>query len=228
MDSIKKMNEALDYIEENLTSDSFTRAFKDFHGITPTDARENINSLKAFPKMTFQITVEGGLAMDYRIVKKESFKIVGIKKRVNIVFEGENPEISAMAESLDDNLIETLLDLSNVEPAGIINASANFSEGRMEEKGKLDHYIGVATTKNPPEELALLEVPASTWAVFEVVGSFPDTLQDVWGRIYSEWFPSSNYELAEGPEMLWNEGGDTEKPDYKSEIWLPVQKRITE
>jgi len=64
--------------------------------------------------------------------------------------------------------------------------------------------------------------------IFKVVGSFSDTLQDVWGRIYSEWFPSSNYELAEGPEILWNEGGDTKKPDYRSEIWLPVQRNITE
>ena len=77
--------------------------------------------------MTFQITVEGGLTIDYRIVKKESFKIVGIKKRVNIVFEGESPEITAIAKSLDDNLIKTFLDLSNVEPAGIINVSAKFS-----------------------------------------------------------------------------------------------------
>jgi len=49
----------------------------------------------------------------------------------------------------------------------------------MEEKGSLDHYSG----------------------------AFPATLKQIWGRIYSEWFPSSNYELAPGPEMLWNEGG---------------------
>ncbi|KGM45005.1 hypothetical protein NP83_08585 [Neobacillus niacini] len=47
-----------------------------------------------------------------------------------------------------------------------------------------------------------LEVPALTWAVFEAVGPFPNTLQNVWGRIYSEWYPSSNYQLAVGPEML--------------------------
>ncbi|MEY8417475.1 GyrI-like domain-containing protein [Tissierella praeacuta] len=53
--------------------------------------------------------------------------------------------------------------------------------------GKLDHYIGVATTKECLEGMVKLEVDASTWAVFEAVEPFPETLQETWGRIYSEW-----------------------------------------
>jgi len=37
-------------------------------------------------------------------------------------------------------IIEQLKKLSNFEPTGIISASTNFSEGRMEETGELDHY----------------------------------------------------------------------------------------
>lgn len=102
----------------------------------------------------------------------------------------------------------------------------NFSEGRMEERGELDHYIGVATTQECPPPYAKLEVPASAWAVFEVVGPFPGTLQNVWGRIYSEWFPSSNYEQVQGPELLWNESKDTHSPTFKSEIWIPVREAV--
>lgn len=112
-----------------------------------------------------------------------------------------------------------------MEPLGILQASTNFSEGRMEEKGGLDHYIGVATTEKCPDNLTQLEIRTSTWVVFESVGPFPDTLQDTWGRIYSEWFPSSNYELAEGPEILWNEDKDTTSPTFKSEIWIPIARR---
>jgi AraC family transcriptional regulator len=70
-----------------------------------------------------------------------------------------------------------------------------------------------------------LEVAASTWAIFEAVGPFPDALQNVWGRIYSEWLPSSNYELAEGPEILWNESKEVSSPNFRSEIWVPVLKK---
>ncbi|MHC1683999.1 MAG: GyrI-like domain-containing protein [Clostridiaceae bacterium] len=290
MDSLKKINEALSYIEENLTSeidfkevarialcseyhfqrmfsflagvtlaeyirrrrltlaafelknsnvriidvavkygysssDSFARAFQGLHGIKPSEARINGKSLKSYPRMTFQLSISGGNEMNYRIEEKEEFQIVGIKKRVPIIFNGVNTEIADMWKSLDGNMISTLKELSNVEPIGLISASTNFSEGRMEEKGELDHYIGVATNKKSPEYLTILEVPALTWSVFEAVGPFPDTLQNIWGRIYSEWFPSSSYEIAEGPEILWNENKDISSPNYRSEIWIPVVKK---
>ncbi len=205
--------------------DSFTRAFQNLHGITPSEAKKSGSSLKAFPKMTFQLSIKGGNEMNYRIEEKEAFHIVGIKERVPIIFHGVNPKIAAMWESLNDETIRELKELSNVTPLGLLSASVNFSEGRMEEKGQLDHYIGVATTKDCPNHLVQLEVPAGTWAVFEAVGPFPDTLQDVWGRIYSEWFPASTYEQVEGPEILWNEHKNVTSPTFKSEIWIPVLKK---
>lgn len=205
--------------------DSFTRAFQSFHGVTPSEAKIHGQMLKAFPRMTFQLTIKGGNEMNYRIEEKEAFQIVGIMKRVPIVFHGENPEINAMWKTLNEEKINKLKELSNVEPKGIIQASTNFSEDRMEEKGGLDHYIGVATTNECPENFSKLKVPASTWAVFESVGPFPNTLQETWGRIYAEWFPSSGYQQTEGPEILSIQSKDLTSPDVKSEIWIPVLKR---
>jgi AraC family transcriptional regulator len=205
--------------------DSFARAFQHLHGITPSEARSNGHSLKAYPPMSFQLSIKGGNEMNYRIEEKEAFHIIGIKKRVPIIFNGVNPEIASMWKSLDEKTINELKNLSNVEPLGLLSASANFSEGRLEEKGELDHYIGAATTRECPDNLTMLNVDASTWAVFEAVGPFPETLQNVWGRIYSEWFPSSNYEQREGPEILWNENKDLTSPTFRSEIWIPVMKK---
>ncbi|MDM5314792.1 AraC family transcriptional regulator [Fictibacillus sp. b24] len=204
--------------------DAFTKAFQQLHGITPSEARRNGHSLKAFPRMSFQLSVKGGNEMNYRIVEKEAFRIVGMKKRVPLIFEGVNPEIAAMWQSLNMDTINELKQLSNIEPKGLISASTNFSE-RVAENSKLDHYIGAATTNECPGHLANLEVAASTWAVFEAVGPFPETLQNVWGRIYAEWFPSSSYEQTEGPEMLWNADKDTSSPTFRSEIWIPVKKK---
>lgn len=205
--------------------DSFTRAFRCMHGVTPSLARRNSQYLKAYPKITFQLSIKGGNQMNYRIEEKEAFRIVGIKKRVPIIFNGVNPEISAMWKSLDDETVNKLKELSNLEPIGLISASTNFSEGRMDEKGELDHYIGVVTNKDCPDNLTQLKVQASSWAVFEAIGPFPDTLQNVWGRIYSEWFPMSNYEQIEGPEILWNENKDVTSQNFRSEIWIPVLKK---
>ncbi|MEO2076598.1 MAG: AraC family transcriptional regulator [Bacillus sp. (in: firmicutes)] len=205
--------------------DSFTRAFQILHGVTPSEARNNGQQLKAYPLMTFQLSIRGGYEMNYRMEQKEAFNIVGIMKRVPIIFEGENPEITAMWKSLTMEKIDQLKKLSNVDPKGMIQASINFSEGRMEEKGELDQYIGVATTQECPENFSKLEVPALTWAIFESTGPFPSTLQETWGRIYSEWFPSSNYQVTEGPEILSIKTKDLTSPTVKSEIWIPVLKK---
>jgi AraC family transcriptional regulator len=207
------------------SADAFSRAFHSMHGILPSEARSENTQLKAYPRMTFQLSIKGGCEMNYRIVEKGPFKLVGVKKRVPIIFEGVNPEIAKMTELLTPEVIKQLKAISNVEPTGIISASANFPEGRMEEKGELDHYIGVATSSNETADFDVLKIDASTWAIFESIGPFPETLQNVWGRIYSEWFPSSGYEAAPGPEILWNESPDTGNPKYRSEIWIPVKKK---
>ena len=170
------------------SADSFSRAFQSMHGILPSEARSSNIQLKAYPKMTFQLSIRGGCEMNYRIVEKGPFKIVGFKRRVPIIFNGVNPEIAKMSELLTPEVIKKLKELSNIEPTGIISASTNFSEGRMEEKGELDHYIGVATSSDETAEFDVLKVEESTWAVFESVGPFPQALQDVWGRIYSSGF----------------------------------------
>ena len=207
------------------SADSFSRAFQLMHGILPSEARSEKIQLKAYPRMTFQLSIKGGSEMNYRIIEKESFNLVGFKKRVPIIFKGVNPEIEKMTELLTPEVVKQLKSISNVEPKGIISASTNFSEGRMEEKGELDHYIGVATTSNETAEYDILNIDAGTWAIFESIGPFPETLQNIWGRIYSEWFPSSGYEAVEGPEILWNESPDISNPKYRSEIWVPVKKK---
>lgn len=204
--------------------DSFSRAFLHLHGVTPSEARNIGQQLKAYPAMTFQLSIRGGNEMNYRIEQKEAFNIVGIMKRVPIVFEGENPEITAMWQSLSMEKIDQLQKLSDVEPKGMIQASTNFSEGRMEEKGELDQYIGVATTDESYGNFSKLEVPSLTWAIFESIGPFPKTLQETWGKIYSEWFPSSNYQVTEGPEILSIKSKDLSSPSVKCEIWIPISK----
>lgn len=207
------------------SADAFSRAFHSLHGTLPSEARRENTRLKAYPRMTFQLSIQGGCEMKYRIVDKEAFNLIGFKKRVPIIFNGVNPEIAKMSELLTPERIQQLKALSNVEPRGILSASTNFSTGRMEENGELDHYIGVATSSDDTADFAVLRIAAGIWAVFESVGPFPETLQNVWGRIYSEWFPASGYESVEGPEILWNESPDTSKPNYRSEIWIPVQKK---
>ena len=59
--------------------DSFARAFQNLHGISPSEAKKVGRSLKAYPPMTFQLSIKGGDEMNSRIEEKDAFRKVGIK-----------------------------------------------------------------------------------------------------------------------------------------------------
>ena len=205
------------------TADGFSRAFRDWSGMNPSEVKST-DAFKVFPRMTFQLTIRGGMDMEYRIVEKSGFKLVGLKKRVPIVFEGQNPEIMEMVQAITEDQRAQLKEWRNTEVKTVVSASFNFDDERYEEKGYLDHLVGSITTLEENfSGFDMVEVPAGSWAIFSMTGPFPQTLQDTWGRIFSEWLPSSNFELVEGPEISFN-GDFADMQDVYSEIWIPVKQ----
>ncbi|GGP12102.1 AraC family transcriptional regulator [Oceanobacillus neutriphilus] len=208
--------------------DGFSRAFREWAGFKPSEVKNQQKqrlSLKAFPKLTFQLTIQGGAEMNYRIVEKEAFKIIGVSKQVPIQFKGVNPEIEKLAQSITESQKGKMHQYANLEPGQVINASYHFDEGRMQEEGYLNHMIGVMTNeKGSFEGLDVLEVPAYTWAIFSSQGSFPETMQETWAKIASEWLPSSDYELVKAPEISVVEDYSNLDNVY-SEIWMAVRKK---
>lgn len=164
--------------------------------------------------------------MEFRIEDKPAFNLVGVSKRVPLQFEGVNNEIVKLAESITDEQKEEMHSLQNIEPYEIVNASYDSDTGFLKEEGSLTHMIGVLTTKNQISNL-LEKVPikACTWAIFPNEGPFPFTLQETMAKIYSEWLPSSDYEVIDVPSFSFTKM-DNEKKDYAySEVWVPVRKK---
>lgn len=204
--------------------DGFSRAFREWSGINPSEVKKS-NTLKAFPKLSFQLTIQGGITMDYRIERKQSFKIVGKSKRVPLQFAGVNQEIVKLAESITPEERKKLHSYANIEPYQVVNASYNFDEGWQEEKGYLEHMIGFLTTKESDfGEFDVVEVPALTWAIFTSKGEFPKVMQETWAKIAAEWLPSSDFELVEAPGISFT-GDMTDLSNVYSEIWVAVQKK---
>src|SRR5699024_8512374 len=61
--------------------DGFTRAFKKWSGYLPSDIIKKGIS-KTYPKLSFIITVKGGINMECRIEEKPAFYLIGVSKRV--------------------------------------------------------------------------------------------------------------------------------------------------
>lgn len=205
--------------------DGFSRAFKKWSGFLPSDVIKKGLS-KSFPKLSFIITVKGGITMEFRIENKPAFNLVGVSKRVPMQFEGVNNEIVKLALSITEEQKEEMHALQNIEPYEVVNASFDADANFLKEEGDLTHLIGVLTTEDQvSDRLDKVPVQAGTWAVFPNEGPFPSTLQNTMASVYAEWLPSSDYEVINVPSFSFTKM-DEHKKDYAySEVWIPVQKK---
>lgn len=204
--------------------DGFTRAFKGWTGVLPSEVIKT-KAQKSFPKLSFYLNIRGGVSMDFRIEEKKAFNIIGVSKRVPIQFEGVNNVILELAKSITEQQRAEMHEFKDMYPHRVVNASYDFDDGILEEKGELAHMIGFVSEKhNKFEDLDEIYVPALTWAIFPNEGPFPMTLQNTWAQIYSEWLPSSGYELVKAPGISFTEHDNGTDSKY-SEIWIAVKKK---
>lgn len=197
--------------------DSFTRAFQKLHGVTPSKAHNTGIALKAFPRITFHISIKGDVEMDYKIEEKEAFKVVGIKRH----YKGPEDNASVVGSLWDElnekGLLKVISDLSTGAPKGV--------HGFIHVLGdeEVDYMIGSISDKEPPEGMLIQVIPKSTWAIFELTGPVNSTLEIAWKRIFTEWLPTSGYKYAEAIDIeCFPYEGFKGAEDYKFEIWLPV------
>lgn len=203
--------------------ESFTRAFVKFHGITPSEARKYGRELKSFSRLSVQIIMKGGSIMDYRIIEKPRFKVLE-KVESQSVKDDENkytiPDFWTRAHN--DGTVKKMLEMAsdNTYIFGICYGNI------PKNSETFDYSIAVMCDKNctVPDGYRMSEIPARTWAVFECVGAMPDAMQNTWHTICSEFFPTSGYKPTYEMDIEAYRAGDMSAADYKSEIWVPIEK----
>lgn len=212
----KVIDVALRYGYESPTA--FNRAFQKVHEVSPSIAQKEGTFLKAYPPISFKITIKGVAEMEYRIVKKEEMRIVGAKidlaKNVEECFTkipmfwqevGQSGKIGQIVSVMDDH------------SKGVLGVSAC-----MEHLDQWAYYIGVETNQAVPEGLEAYTVPACTWAVFPGTGQMPEAIQEIEKRAVTEWLPTSGYQYADAPDIEVYLNQDPMNAVF--EVWIPIRK----
>lgn len=216
---LKVIDVAMKYGYES--PEAFTKAFRRIHAMSPSDAKKNSNFLKAYPKLSFQIQLKGDVEMDYKIMEKDAFTVVGKSIRTSTI-GGENSRKIAdfWVESNQNGLSRELA--KNCGSLGLIGICMDFDK----QQENITYLIGAEKNIDQiPLDWEQRQIPSATWAVFPVNGAMPAAMPRVWERIFSEWFPSTGYEHAGGPEMeVYPSDADPSSEDYYSEIWIPIKK----
>mgnify|MGYP001079245763 CR=1 FL=1 len=195
------------------SADAFSRAFKKLHGIKPSECRQQGTQLKAFPKISFQLSIKGDTEMEYRIENLDfELRIIGKSNSVKTSRAFKTiPTIWSKAKK--DGFMQELIDLSWENPKcsleGILGVCGK-EAAIMDEA--FNYFTGVRYDGDAREGMETLIIPPATWAVF------PNIVES-WKRLYAEWVPTSGYELANLPCMECYYGPG-HKPRH--ELWVPI------
>ena len=198
------------------SQDSFTRAFRKFHGVSPSAARSGGVNIRTFAPLRIKFTLEGGFMMEYRIVEKPAFTLVGYGKRFK--YETSYTEIPKYwGEHMQSPLAKEIMGMYGL---------------CLDEYGKDDFEYLIADNYMPqkdeiPAECRTYTLPAGLWAVFPCRGPIVQTLQETNKRIYDEWLPNnSEYRLAGNCNLeVYLEPPHENPADDYCEIWIPVVRK---
>lgn len=200
--------------------ESFSKAFTRFHGVTPSSARKPGTVLKSFAPLTIKLILEGGTIMDYKIVKKGVFTLLGAKKSFNY-------------DTCRELIPKFWQDFYKAGNGKYVKGVFGLNIALDMKSNEFQYMIAdvYCPIEDIPDGLETYTVPEFTWAVFPCKGKLPEALQSLNSKIFSEWLPNcKDYEIAAGYCIeMYREPSDYPKgtmdDNYYCEMWIPVRKK---
>lgn len=192
---------------------AFNRAFQSVHGRTPSALKNNPGTVKSFMPIRF-VTIKGAEVMDFKIVKKDAFRVVGVVENIYQDMEKNFTVIPALWDRLSkDGTLNKIAGLIRGDPAAVLGISfCNDNE-------PWKYAIAVPNENDVDEQLTESIVPAATWAIFSGEGT-NKSIQDLIMRVHTEWLPASGYVFANAPEVEVYYCADPDNAQYA--LWVPV------
>lgn len=204
--------------------ESFSRAFTRFHGIAPSYAKMYGSKLKSFSRLSVKLILDGGNIMNYRIEKKDKIDIIVKKESFSNDVEQNNEQLPKYWDACrKDNTIDSLYKYAT--ESGMFGGALIGVCVEDTNKSEVAYAIGVEYNgADITDELNVEQIPAHTWAIFESIGPMPTAFQNLLYKVYSEFFPTSEYHPCGSLDIQVYPNGDMQSPQYKCELWIPIEK----
>jgi AraC family transcriptional regulator len=204
------------------SADGFSKAFKNFHGVLPSEVKNSTIRLKSFTPLNIKISLEGGIMKYYRIEEKTPFTLIGYTKH----FEG-SPDAECREKQECDFFIGTR---QNQELLRQITSEQDLQFGIIENiaDNGYDFSIAVNALSNIHcENFRRIDVCGGTYVVFETEHTAYPTQHHIQLRkdIVCNWLPGSNYELDNRPEIIVYHWDMPKNDNRYIELLLPIKEK---
>lgn len=213
--------------------DSFAKAFRAFHGITPSQARSG-GTLKSFSRLRIKVILEGN-TMNYKIVERKETVMTGVMRRLTGA-PGDRHEQETDFYVTTREQQYAMQWLSRDYETSVLAVDNCSDDG-------FDCYIGAFLSEKTRNSLIddfgeegikkykSLTIPAGTYIVCETERmQFPtEVFLDLRKDMVSELLPNLGYQLRKAPELeishwYWSDEHPEVKNNRYIEVWLPIEK----
>lgn len=209
---------------------AFHRAFVNFHGLTPAQAKQEAAAVKFFPPMRLTIQVDGGQTLNYRIEQLPAFQIVGTMNSYQLDEELFKQTGRQWGQFFTDKQLRAFADTAATNKRFFgVNRAPYFAVAnpQVPDSGKLNYFTGFVLAEGEVSTYPTFSIPEQNYAVFTSdrytyktmnVSKIYNQLQQ---QIFNTWLPQTHYQKIDGPEL---ETYITLGEQACLEIWLPIQK----
>jgi len=202
--------------------DSFAKTFCAVHGVNPREAAKGA-AVSYYPRISFYITIKGDSGMNYRIVEKEAFKIVGI----NLAFAKDiapvkNRNIKFYLNIPNEEVPEAMKKILKPDNEGsqFVDVYAGFGHlcraplwrvglTQTLDDGRLSIAIGAEADDGEYDKTVSWDVPSGTWAVFAVKGKLYYNPEETTQQVFNE---------------VCNSARSRRGPEKGGEFWQPIDE----
>lgn len=189
---------------------SFTKAFQQFHGMTPSEARKVDAKLNIVPRMQMYHKQK----YVWRLEQKPSLRLIG--KSIQMEQGEQFRKVPAFwSECQRNGVFADLISMDEGNPQGLFGVFTSNDQ-------KLIYSIMAISNHELLSGYHELHLPEATWAIFECRGMVPQAIQNCWKYLEEEWLIEYPFAHANCPELEWYSNGNSFDENYASQIWIPV------
>ncbi len=205
---------------------SFSRAFLLFHGVTPSEVRNDGRSIRVYPPIHLHITIQSNDIINFKIEKTEAYQLFG---KDDILVPMEHKNALNFIKNYGNMVVQ------NGSHAAI-NIAAGFPVGEkypfhllhgiyfQNSDSKIHFMYGWEKPALVIEEgFTIIDVPKSAWAVFTYYGEHMEGLPKIWNYIYTSWLYTSGYNIKDNIIIEKESWQDDNQETICAEVWLPIK-----
>lgn len=194
---------------------SFTKAFHQFHGVSPKEARKKDIKLTVMPKMQ----IADKQKYSWKLERKPSLRLIGKSTKISCVNNEHFSKIPEFWNNCQKNgIFADLISLDQGNPKGMFGLFSYYDEYSNE----IEYSIMVISDTDLPDGFTEIVLPETTWAIFDCIGMIPRSIHKGWKYLHEEWLVKYPFRHAPYPELEWYSDGNSYDTNYLSQIWIPI------